>query len=129
MGSHWVYEKTPELHGQPFTHTFIYGTYDGKVIFIEPMVAKSFLEQKPSVKAPIPQPSSVHAPDGTPLNTPSPSTQTARNSPSLWKNLCGVKRDKNKNPGIKEHREKFCLLTRPPFAQAASAPAKHSGGP
>ncbi|MGI8922812.1 MAG: DUF5602 domain-containing protein [Fimbriimonadales bacterium] len=56
MGAHWVDVASPEFKGSPFTHTFIYGTYDAKVIFIEPMVTKSFLETKAAVDAPIKQP-------------------------------------------------------------------------
>lgn len=36
MGAHWVDKTAPELQGKPFTVTFIYGTYDGKVTFYEP---------------------------------------------------------------------------------------------
>lgn len=53
MGSHWIDATTPELSGQPFTHTLIYGSYDGKWIFIEPMVTKAFLETKPDIMLPI----------------------------------------------------------------------------
>ena len=34
--------------GEPFTKTFIYGSYDGTFIFGEPMVAKAYLETKPA---------------------------------------------------------------------------------
>jgi hypothetical protein len=57
MGAHWVDVTSPELHGSPFTHTFIFGSYNGKVNFIEPMIAKSFLESKANAEAPIKQPS------------------------------------------------------------------------
>lgn len=56
MGVHWVDTNSVELKGQPFTATFIYGTWDGKVIFAEPMVTKSLLESKPQFSAPIPLP-------------------------------------------------------------------------
>ncbi|WP_431215365.1 hypothetical protein ACQ86N_12090 [Puia sp. P3] len=42
MGTHWVDVTTPELNGQPFTQTFLYGTYDGKVTFYEPMITSGF---------------------------------------------------------------------------------------
>ena len=48
MGLHWNDPNAPERQGQPFTMTFIYGSYDGAVTFSEPMVAKSFLETKPA---------------------------------------------------------------------------------
>jgi hypothetical protein len=48
MGLHWRDPEAPELKGAPFTKTFIYGSYDGALIFGEPMVAKSYLETKPA---------------------------------------------------------------------------------
>lgn len=53
MGGHWVNPASHEFHGQPFTATFIYGTYDGQVIFYEPMITKAFLETKPSATTPL----------------------------------------------------------------------------
>jgi hypothetical protein len=47
VGLHWVDRKAPELNGRPFTATFLYGTYDGRVTFLEPMVSKTFLESHP----------------------------------------------------------------------------------
>jgi hypothetical protein len=44
MGLHWVDVRSPELNGHPFTVTFIYGSYDGKMTFVEPMIALSFLQ-------------------------------------------------------------------------------------
>ncbi|MEP9381573.1 hypothetical protein [Nocardioides sp. KR10-350] len=38
MGNHLIDPDGPEFHGQPFTHTWIYGTWDGKVTFDEAMV-------------------------------------------------------------------------------------------
>jgi hypothetical protein len=49
MGSHLANPQARELHGQPFTRTFLYGSYDGRVIFYEPMIARSFLESKQNV--------------------------------------------------------------------------------
>lgn len=54
MGVHWIHPASPELNGQPFTKTFIYGTWDGKVIFAEPMITKAFLDTKPDVETSIP---------------------------------------------------------------------------
>jgi hypothetical protein len=56
MGAHAIDAGTPELNGQPFTHTLVYGYYDGKVNFIEPMVTKEFLESKTNVTVAIKQP-------------------------------------------------------------------------
>jgi hypothetical protein len=53
MGAHAINPKSPEFNGKPFTHTLIYGLYDGKVNFIEPMVAISFLREKKNVSQPI----------------------------------------------------------------------------
>lgn len=44
MGKHWLDFTSPEFNGQTFTKTFIYGSYDGKVIFYEPMVTKAYIE-------------------------------------------------------------------------------------
>ena len=49
MGMHWLDPASPELNGQPFTSTYLYGSYDGKINFVEPMIAKSFLDAKPSL--------------------------------------------------------------------------------
>jgi hypothetical protein len=62
MGVHWVHPASPELNGQPFTHTFIYGTWDGALIFAEPMVTKAFLESKQSASLAIAQPAQYAAP-------------------------------------------------------------------
>ena len=56
MGVHWVDPKSPELNGKPFTSTFIYGSWDGKVIFAEPMITKAYLETKPQFSAALPLP-------------------------------------------------------------------------
>jgi hypothetical protein len=56
MGTHWVDVTTPELHGQPFTQTFLYGSYDSKVTFYEPMITKAFLDANASFERAIPQP-------------------------------------------------------------------------
>ena len=56
MGVHWVDTTATELRGQPFTRTFIYGSWNGKVIFGEPMVTKAYLETKPQFSATLPAP-------------------------------------------------------------------------
>ena len=45
MGLHWVDTKSPELppQNQPFTATFIVGSWDGRVIFDEPMITRDFI--------------------------------------------------------------------------------------
>ena len=59
MGNHLVDLKTPEFLGQPFTRTWIYGIYDGRVIFYEEMVSLSFMMSKPDACVPIQSPVSV----------------------------------------------------------------------
>jgi hypothetical protein len=49
MGAHWVNPLAKELQGQTFTTTFLYGSYDGRLIFAEPMITKAFLETKTNV--------------------------------------------------------------------------------
>ena len=44
MGLHWIDGAAPELHGQTFTGTFLYGSYDGGFIFFEPMITKAYIE-------------------------------------------------------------------------------------
>jgi hypothetical protein len=44
MGLHWIDGAAHELHGQMFTTTFLWGSYDGKFIFIEPMITKAYIE-------------------------------------------------------------------------------------
>lgn len=48
MGMHWVNTKSPELQPPPanqqFTSTFIYGSYNGRFIFVEPMITKAYIE-------------------------------------------------------------------------------------
>lgn len=46
MGVHWVDPSAPEFNKQPYTKTFIYGSYDGHVTFFEPMVSLAYLEGK-----------------------------------------------------------------------------------
>ena len=62
MGAHWVDPKSPELNGELFTRTFLYGSWDGRMIFAEPMVTKAFMETKPDFRAPIPAPARYAAP-------------------------------------------------------------------
>src|SRR5690606_13576313 len=53
MGLHWLDPASPELNGQPFTTTFLYGSWDGAVIFVEPMVTLAFLESRPAYTGPV----------------------------------------------------------------------------
>ncbi len=56
MGKHWVDKLAPELASQPFTTTFLYGSYDGEVTFMEPMITLDYILAKPEKHLPIKQP-------------------------------------------------------------------------
>lgn len=58
MGNHMIDSKTPELgdQGVPFTHTWIFGAYDGRVIFQEVMVTRDYLLGRESGCHPVKQP-------------------------------------------------------------------------
>lgn len=75
MGTHWIDLLSPEFNGQPFTHTFIYGSYDGKVTFLEPMVTLATFEQGVTVHKQIRQPQLLD-----PTNTYYPTRY------NIWKN-------------------------------------------
>jgi hypothetical protein len=46
MGNHLLDSQSPELKDSlPFTRTFIYGAYDGELIFWEPMITRDYLQQ------------------------------------------------------------------------------------
>ena len=62
MGVHAVNPSAPEFHNQPFTATFIYGYYDKKQTFLEPMASLAFLKSKPSFSAPVTRPASYTKP-------------------------------------------------------------------
>lgn len=53
MGAHAVDPAGPEFNKLPFTETFIYGFYDGSMVFVEPMVTRAFLETKPNGTNPV----------------------------------------------------------------------------
>jgi len=56
MGKHWVDGTSPELNGGTFTKTFVYGSYNGEVVFHEPMITREFLLSKPTFTDNIAQP-------------------------------------------------------------------------
>lgn len=62
MGTHWLHPASPELNGQPFSATFIFGFFDAQMVFVEPMFAASLLEAKPDFRAAIPQPQRYEVP-------------------------------------------------------------------
>lgn len=48
MGNHLIDPTSPEFNGQPFTRTWLYGAYDGKITFYEPMITKDSLTSQPN---------------------------------------------------------------------------------
>jgi len=58
MGVHWIDRLSPEFNGGIFTKTFIWGSYDGKFIFWEPMVTLDYLLSRPNDLVTLRQPSS-----------------------------------------------------------------------
>jgi hypothetical protein len=76
MGVHAINPGSPEFHGKPFTATFIYGYYKGRLIFIEPMITRKFLLSHPNVSFHIPTPAKVSYPGYY------PTTYSVRYAPS-----------------------------------------------
>jgi hypothetical protein len=54
MGGHWVNPKAPELNGQPFTKTFLFGSYNGEMIFFEPMLTRDWMLSNPNFSEEVP---------------------------------------------------------------------------
>ena len=59
MGNHLVDLTGPEFNKQPFTRSWIFGVYGGKVIFYEEMVTRALLLDKPQSCFPIKSPKAV----------------------------------------------------------------------
>ncbi|MDB5270836.1 MAG: hypothetical protein JWP58_3876 [Hymenobacter sp.] len=63
MGRHWIDPTSSEYTpGATFTHTLIYGTYDGHVTFVEPMFTKAILVPAVSIERDIKQPVAYEVP-------------------------------------------------------------------
>jgi hypothetical protein len=57
MGKHWIDPASPEMQpGGTFSQTFLYGSYDSKVVFYEPMITLDFLKNTTHFERTIPQP-------------------------------------------------------------------------
>jgi hypothetical protein len=58
MGVHWIDIRSPEIQPPPnnekFTTTFLNGTYNGAVIFQEPMITREFILSKPNATMQVP---------------------------------------------------------------------------
>jgi hypothetical protein len=59
MGNHLIDLTGPEFNKQPFTRSWIFGVYGGKVIFYEEMVTRAVLLNKPQSCFPIKSPKAV----------------------------------------------------------------------
>lgn len=62
MGVHWTDALASEFHGELFTHTFVYGFYKSKMLFVEPMITKAFLDTKVDILLPVKQPEAFQKP-------------------------------------------------------------------
>ena len=59
MGDHLIDLTGGEFNGQPFTRSWIYGAYDGKIIFYEEMLTREYLLSQPDNCSSIKQPAAV----------------------------------------------------------------------
>lgn len=59
QGVHWHFKDAPEWHGDEFTETFMWGSYAGENIFMEPMITLDSLNDISSFEAPIELPQCV----------------------------------------------------------------------
>jgi hypothetical protein len=59
MGNHLIDPTGPEFQKQPFTRSWIYGVYEGNVIFYEAMVTRAYMVSKPNSCLPIKAPKAV----------------------------------------------------------------------
>jgi hypothetical protein len=48
MGNHLIDPSSPEFNGQTFSRTFLYGAFDGKITFYEPMITLASLTGTPN---------------------------------------------------------------------------------
>ena len=56
MGAHWFDLLDPEFNGSTFTKTFIWGSNNGKIVFLEPMITHDYLLTKPNSEKTLRQP-------------------------------------------------------------------------
>jgi hypothetical protein len=56
MGVHYADQFAPELNGEVFTTTMIYGFYQAEMLFVEPMITRAYLLTQPAVSHPVKQP-------------------------------------------------------------------------
>jgi hypothetical protein len=53
MGNHLIDLTGPEFNGQPFTRSWIFGIYDGRITYYEEMLSRDHLLSKPNTCQPI----------------------------------------------------------------------------
>lgn len=68
MGVHAIDPAAPEFQNTPFEVTFIYGYFNKKLVFIEPMATLAFLKTMPSYSAPVSRPATYGKPGAYPSN-------------------------------------------------------------
>jgi len=56
MGVHWIDPTSPEFNGAPFTQTMIWGSFDNKITFLEPMITHKFIVDSHEFEAALKQP-------------------------------------------------------------------------
>lgn len=56
MGVHWTDSLSAEFHGSVFNKTFIYGFYQGNMLFVEPMITLAYLKTHPNSTSDVKQP-------------------------------------------------------------------------
>jgi hypothetical protein len=56
MRAHWFDLLDPEFNGSTFTKTFIWGSNNGKFVFLEPMITHDYLLTKPNSEKTLRQP-------------------------------------------------------------------------
>ena len=78
MGVHWVDVGSPELQGmfgkpeayRPFTRTFIYGSWDGRFHFLEPMITRAHLLARKAAVDPAERDEVIPVPMASSYSTP-----------------------------------------------------------
>ncbi len=93
MGNHLVDFSGPEFNGQPFARSWIYGVYDGKVIFYEEMVTRAHLLSKPNACTTIKSPAAV------PVAGFYPTVSCIRNNPASGEYTVSMERFVYRNAG------------------------------
>ncbi|GLQ53086.1 hypothetical protein GCM10010862_03440 [Devosia nitrariae] len=62
MGFHLTDTASDIFQGKPFTEVFIYGGWDGRITFLEPMITLAMLESRATVVREIKQPARYSSP-------------------------------------------------------------------